>query len=305
MTALPAQIGCSGEVMLELVMDGSTDARLGVAGDTYNTAVYLARRLDTGAVDYITVLGSDSFSDRILGHMATHGVGNDRILSHTNRMPGLYAIETDETGERSFSYWRSASAARCFGDVDLPSIDTTLTGLTHLFYSGVSLAILPQANRDRLFDALAAFRAKGGIVAFDSNYRPKLWEDEATARREIERAWMSCDIALPSIDDEMVLFEDADENAVLARFEQYGVERGVLKRGAQGPISLKGQAAEISPAPIRVIDTTAAGDSFNAAYLAALINGQPQSAAMRAGHDLAAQVIGHRGAIIPEEKDIS
>lgn len=303
MTAGPPRIGCLGEVMLELVMGGATDASLGVAGDTYNTAVYLARTIGNGEVDYITVLGADTFSNRILTHMARHGVGQDRILTHPTRMPGLYAIETDEHGERSFSYWRSASAARCFGDADLPAIGTTLNGLTHLFYSGISLAILPQANRDRLMDAIIRFRARGGIVAFDSNYRPKLWEDEVIARREIERAWMCCDIALPSVDDEIVLFGDADENAVLSRFAGYGIEPGVLKRGSLGPISLEGQSADIDPAPVTVIDTTAAGDSFNAAYLGAVIDGQSEQTAMRAGHNLAAQVIGHRGAIIPMQEE--
>ena len=108
---------------------------------------------------------------------------------------------------------------------------------------------------------------------------------------------------MPSVDDEMALFGDADESAVLTRFARYGVERGVLKRGAQGPISLKGQSADIDPAPVNVIDTTAAGDSFNAAYLGAIIDGQSEQTAMRVGHDLAAQVIGHRGAIIPMQEE--
>lgn len=303
MTSAPIpRVGALGEVMLELIPGDGNHATLGVAGDTYNTAVYLAR---TGAarVTYLTVLGRDTMSARIRAHMVQHGVGAERILSHPDRVPGLYAIETDAAGERSFTYWRNASAARCLGDDGLPCIDTLLDGLSHVILSGISLAILPPVNRARLFGALERFRAGGGTVVFDSNYRPRLWEDPQAARAQITKAWMLCDIALPSVDDEMALFGDRDTQEVLARFARYGTKHGALKRGAMGPMGLDGVAAEVGGTPVTVVDSTAAGDSFNAGFLAAHLAGLDAQAAMLAGHNLAVRVIGQRGAIIPGEAD--
>ncbi|WP_438956464.1 sugar kinase [Cognatiyoonia sp.] len=293
-----APVGCLGEVMLELVLGSGTNAQLGVAGDTYNTAVYIAHEYPDVKVDYVTGLGKDGFSDRIRAHMAKYNVGSDRIFTHPDRGPGLYAIETDDKGERSFTYWRSASAARCLGNPDLPEISDMLNGLTHLLFTGISLAILEQANRNRLFEAIDAFRANGGVVAFDSNYRPHLWGDANLARRETERAWATCDIGMPSVDDEMALFGDASTVDVLKRFAGYGIGIGTLKRGADGPVGLDGTVPEITSKPTAVVDTTAAGDSFNAAYLGALISGSDNATSMRAGHDLACKVIAQKGAII-------
>ena len=299
------RFGCLGEVMLELVLGQDRDAMIGVAGDTYNTAVYLARALGPGKIDYITCLGADGFSQRIRQHMACYGVGDARVLTHDARIPGLYAIETDTDGERTFTYWRSMSAARCLGDPDLPGFDSLFDGLTHLYYSGISLAILAQENRERLFDAIDTFRQAGGVVGFDSNYRPHLWNDPDLAQRETERAWRSCDIAMPSVDDEMALFKDASEAALLERFATYAITQGALKRGGAGPIGLDGSTPPSAPAIRQAVDTTAAGDSFNAAYLAALVEGRTSSEAMAAGHALASEVIMHKGAIIFEGRTLS
>lgn len=290
-------IGCLGEVMLELVPTEGNAALLGVAGDTYNSAVYLARAFPDAQVDYITVLGEDGFSDRILSEMARRGIGQGRVQRHPTRIPGLYAIETDADGERTFTYWRDTSAARCLCDGDMPDLSESLAGITHLLVSGISLAILPQGNRDRLFERLSDFRAAGGILVFDSNYRPTLWGDAALARSETERAWRMTDIGLPSLDDEMALFGDPSPEAALARLREYGLSNGALKRGPEGPLGLDG--TEIAPpAPVAPVDTTAAGDSFNAAYLAEYLKSGDTARAMTAGHDLASRVIQHKGAIM-------
>lgn len=298
MTGANITIGCLGEVMLELVPTEGNTATLGVAGDTYNTAVYLRYVAPEMAVDYLTGLGTDGFSERILHHMARFGLGRSRVFRHPSRGPGLYAIETDATGERNFTYWRSAAAARTLGGPDTPPISDLLGGLSHIYFSGISLAILPQANRDALFAALEQFRADGGRVAFDSNYRPHLWNNPDLARRETDRAWRIADIAMPSIDDEQALFGDKTEDDVLNRFAAYGPAQGVLKRGARGPRGFDGSTLEAPAKPVRVIDTTAAGDSFNAAFLGEILRGSTTATAIAAGHDLACKVIAERGAII-------
>ena len=114
------------------------------------------------------------------------------------------------------------------------------------------------------------------------------------------RFWALTDIGLPSLDDELALYGEPDEAAVLARLAAAGVRRGALKRGPEGPRPL-GAAGPLPafPPAARVVDTTAAGDSFNGAYLAALVRGLPEADCLAAGHALASEVIGHPGAIVP------
>ncbi|MDF0596633.1 sugar kinase [Psychromarinibacter halotolerans] len=295
------RVACVGEAMVELSLDAapSTAARLGFAGDVLNTAIYLKRSAPELQVDFVTRVGRDAFSDRMVGFIAAEEVGTGAIGRSDDRNVGLYAITTDAQGERSFTYWRDSSAARTlFQAPDGPDF-SVLEGYDVVYSSAITLAILSPDVRGALMTWLDEFRARGGRVAFDSNYRPRLWPDEATAHAAIERAWRSCDIALPSVDDEMAVFGDPDAPAVLDRLTGWGVRDGALKRGADGPVSL-GEAVEAQYAPAaQVVDTTAAGDSFNGGYLAAALTGRGQRDALRAGHDLASMVVGVKGAIAP------
>lgn len=294
-------IGCIGEVMIEIIAGQGNAALLNVAGDTYNTAVYLRRALKSPAisVSYITVLGQDAFSDRIFRHAETNGLSTETISRHPTRTPGLYAIETDGRGERHFTYWRSNSAARTLFDQDGRDPESVLRGLDLVLLSGITLAILSPLGRSKLYPALDDFRASGGQVAFDSNYRAHLWESPETARCETTKMWWRTDIALPSFEDEMIMFGDQSEDKLLDRFRDFGVTSGALKRGEYGPRDLGPSGSVCTVVPVEnVIDTTAAGDSFNAGYLAALVNAETPQAAMLAGHTLASKVISRPGAIV-------
>ncbi len=219
------KIACMGEVMIELIA-APTTAKLSVAGDSYNTAVYLKRLLNKGeTVSYITALGDDGFSARITDDMARHDIDASYVEIRAGAMPGLYAIETDAAGERAFSYWRDSAAVRSLFQppcqVELPC----LLDFDLLFLTGISIAVLPSDTRKALLAQIDAFRANGGLVAFDSNYRPRLWADEREARAVTAEFWARADICLPSLDDEMALFGQ-DEAAVYARFGAEGFRRG-------------------------------------------------------------------------------
>lgn len=290
------KIAAIGEAMIELSMDGAT-AAVGVAGDTLNSAIYLKRTAPDLQIDYVTRLGTEPFSTRIWDFIAAQGVGTGAIERDPNGTPGLYAITTDESGERSFTYWRESAAARSvFMSTEGPDF-SVLSGYDVVYLSGISLAILPDHTREALLRWLAAYRSTGGQVVYDSNYRPRLWKDKPTAQRVNAEMWALSDIALPSIDDEQAITGESAET-VAARFVAMG-RTGALKRGPAGPLCLATGTTADYAAATRVVDTTAAGDSFNGAYLGTLLSGKSQADALRAGHDLAARVIGHKGAILP------
>lgn len=290
------KVAAIGEAMIELSMDGDR-AAVGVAGDTLNSAIYLKRSAPDIEVDYLTRLGTEPFSAKIRDFIAAQDVGTAAIESDPDGTPGLYAITTDASGERSFTYWRDNAAARSvFLRGDGPDF-SVLEGYDVAYLSGISLAILPEQTRVALMRWLDTFRSNGGRVVYDSNYRPRLWQDKATAQAVNAAMWALSDIALPSIDDEQAITDESAE-AVAARFVAMG-KTGALKRGPSGPLCLAtGTSGDYAPAT-RVVDTTAAGDSFNGAYLGAVLSGMSQSDALQEGHNLASRVIGHKGAILP------
>ncbi len=297
----PVQIACIGECMIELSqLDLITgQAHVGFAGDTLNTAVYLARL--RGGVSYLTNLGMDAFSTRMLEMFAGESLECGLIGRHTARLPGIYSIEVDATGERSFRYWREASAARTlFSGVGPRLEDLDRFGVIYL--SGITLAILPEPVRSDLIRHLSTLRHAGHQIVFDSNYRPRLWPDETTARAAFDAMWAVCSLALPSFDDEEKLYPGASCAEVMDRMAALGAPEIVLKNGAAGPlIRAEGQQGHIAlPRAERVVDSTGAGDSFNAGYLAARLAGATPEAAAAAGHRLACHVIAHPGGVIPK-----
>ncbi|MEL6678403.1 MAG: sugar kinase [Pseudomonadota bacterium] len=303
MTA-PHRIACIGECLIELSAYSPADqsARVAIAGDTLNTAVSLKRLLGAAAeVSYVTAVGTDRFSDQMVAEMEAEDLRTDHVVRHPDRIPGLYAIELDAEGERSFRYWRSEAAARTLfsevGDLDL------LKDYDVLYLSAISLAILPEAVRWDVVRACAARRAAGATVVFDSNYRPRLWSSAEAARDVLAAMWEATSIALPSHDDEQLLYPDELAAETLVRVAGSDPGREVaLKRGAEGPLLWKDgpQPAALYARAERVVDTTGAGDGFNAGYLAARLSGADPAEAARAGHAHAMHVIATPGAIPPK-----
>lgn len=292
---------CLGEMMVELACASEVQGALGFGGDTFNTAVYLARLgQPTG---YLTALGDDAFS--ALARQALHDEGVDAGASPTvaGRTMGLYAIRTDAAGERSFTYWRDRAPARdLFGAAWHPSVGDSLMDAEIIYLSGITLWLYDAPSRARLFDLLAAARQAGARIAFDGNYRPRLWSTDRVPTQEVYARMLGlCDICLATQEDEAALWDDADVAGTLERLSAAGIPEVVVKTGGDGAWVRHGGLTESVPTlrDPNPVDTTAAGDSFNAAYLDARLRGRPPAEAADAGNRLARRVIGHRGALIP------
>lgn len=285
-----------GEGMLELSRSQTGgEWRLGYGGDTLNTAVHLARLGQH--ITYATALGTDHFSDDLRAAWAGEGIDTSLILADPQHIPGLYAIRTDAAGERSFSYWRSDSAAtRMFALPDSERMVAATATTDLLYYSLISLAILPAEGREALLALAASVRERGGRVAFDGNYRPRLWKDAAQARASRDAALAQCDIGLPTLEDEKALSGAVDADAVARHWSSRGVGEVVVKLG---PLGCRVTDGKVLPPPrvLAPVDTSGAGDAFNAAYLGARLNGVDTAEAALAGHTLAGWVIAQPGAI--------
>ncbi|WP_047042488.1 sugar kinase [Vibrio mexicanus] len=308
------RVAIIGECMVELSKppqpEGETatpncSLSQGFGGDTLNTAIYLSRMTQSAGLEtcYITGLGVDPFSRQMLEAWREEGIDTQGVYQLADRVPGMYAIETDESGERQFYYWRNESAARFWLEaIDTETVMNTLSSCQLIYLSGISLAILPEDSRARLMTFLAECRDQGAVIAFDNNYRPRLWEAPEVAQHWYQNMLALTDIAFLTFEDEQLLWEDETEQQAIQRTLESGVGEIVIKRGAQACwIVYDGQQIEVAAQKVaNVVDTTAAGDSFSAGYLAKRVLGESPTEAGHSGHQLAATVIQHRGAIIPK-----
>jgi 2-dehydro-3-deoxygluconokinase len=292
-----------GEVMVELARGADGRYALSCGGDTFNTAIYLARAGIEVAL--ATALGDDPYSDRILALAAAENVGRDLVIRRPGRLPGLCLIDADPSSARLGHYWREAAPARELFDVpEWSSIAQGLLAARMIYFSGITLSLYSNVGLGRFLAAVEMARKSGVKVAFDGNFRARSWTaDSGRTRAVFMEALKRVDIALPSFEDEATVWGDRSPHATIDRLQAFGIEEIVVKNGPNGAVLASSERRDHVPVPEVVVpvDPTAAGDGFNAGYLAARLAGQNPIDAVFAAHRLAGQVIRHRGAIMPRQ----
>ncbi len=290
-----------GEATVEFVRGGDGRFGIGCAGDTFNVAVYLARAGIDAA--FATALGDDPYSEAMLALATAEGVGSDLVLRTRGRLPGLVVVDTDSAGGRHHYDWRGQSPARDL--FELPDWGRVAEGLTKaklVYFSGITLSLYSNNGLGRFLALIEMVRQQGVKVAFDGNFRPRGWRGDLSRTRTVfMEALKRIDMALPTYDDEAVLWGDPSPEATVERLQAFGIAEIVVKNGPNSALVATAGRNEFIPVPEVVVpvDTTAAGDGFNAAYIAARMSGKPPAEAAAAAHHLAAQVIRHRGALMP------
>lgn len=292
-----------GECMIELQQVGQ-NLRKSFGGDTLNTAVYLSRLTVNKNVNvsYATALGQDKFSKEMMNNWKREGIDTQFVQCSEVKQPGLYVVETDDEGERSFLYWRNDSAAKYWLETASTEFIDNLVKQDVIYLSGISLAILPPESREKLYRLLDRCNKAGGKVFFDNNYRPQLWESAEQAAENYKRLLSVTHTALLTFDDEQSVFGDACIEECIARTCDLGVQEIVIKRGGKECLIVNNEETFVVEANAiakeKVIDTNAAGDSFAAGYMSKRLLGASSIIAAKKAHQVAGTVIQHRGAII-------
>lgn len=302
-----ASIVCIGECMAELAAEGGTGLfRVGFGGDTLNTAVYLARLAPPGhSVAYLTRLGEDPHSLSMRSAWEAEGIVTQFVEMVPGRTVGLYAIAVDSTGERSFTYWRGEAPVRgLFTEGDVEARLDAIRSAKLVYFSGITLAVLPLEGRALLVEAVEAARDAGAVIGFDPNHRVSLWESAEEARAAYDLAYGASTVALVGIEDDETVYGPSAPDRVALRIARAGCPEVVIKAGADPcTVFVNGEeSGRVAAEPAAIVDTTAAGDSFNSGYLAVRLGGGDPVDAARAGHALASRVVAHSGAIIPRSE---
>jgi 2-dehydro-3-deoxygluconokinase len=301
MSSQKARVIAVGEVLIEMARGGDGRFAAGCGGDTFNTAVYLARAGIPTA--FATALGDDPFSDQILALAAAEGVQSELMLRVPGRLPGIYVIDSDAAGKRKFHYWREGEPAHeLFELAEWGLIAESMLNAKLIYFSGITLSLYSNTGLGRFLAIVEMARQHGAKIAFDGNFRPHGWKGDLTRTRTVfMEALKRVDIAMPAYDDEAVLWGDPSPESTVARLQAFGIGEIVVKNGPNSALVASAGKSEFVPVPEVVVpvDPMAAGDSFNAAYLAARLSGEGPAAAASVAHRLAAAVIRHPGAIMP------
>ncbi len=288
-----------GECMVELAQADSRLLRKSFAGDVFNTLWYAHAGLDQDwKACFLSAVGTDVVSGQMIDFIENAGIDCSTVQRLENRRPGLYMIHLQD-GERSFSYWRDTSAARLLA-ADRHKLTATIEAASAIYFSGITLAILPDDDALALIDCVAGARSQGKTVAFDSNIRPALWQSPERMQQLMQLAAGAASLALPSCDDERNAFGDASSEAVLARYAAAGADTIILKDGSGDIVvrSDKGVSRYRTDHIANPVDTTGAGDSFNGAFLAEFLKTGDIAKSVAAGQRCAARVIQHHGALV-------
>jgi len=292
---------CIGEASIELARGGDGRYSLACSGDTFNTAIYLARAGQS--VAFASALGEDAYSERIVALAMAEGAGTDLILRVPGRLPSLNVIEAGGKGVHHAESWSAQAPARELFELPQWSrIAEAMTAARLIFFSGITLSLYSNIGIGRFLAAVEFARGQGVKIAFDGNFRPGGWKgDLSRARTVFAETLKRVDIALPAYDDEAVLWGDPSPEATIERLQAFGVNEVVVKNGPNGALVAAGSGRGMVPVPdvIVPVDPTAAGDGFNAGYLAARLSGAGSIDAAAGAHKLAGEVIRHRGAITP------
>ncbi|MBD1388287.1 sugar kinase [Neiella sp. HB171785] len=296
-----------GESMVELSRREDGAFNQSFAGDVYNTAVYLKRAFDDVSVSFVTALGCDALSADMLAAFESERIDTDFVQRSSDKLPGLYTISLDESGERSFAYWRSDSAARqVMQYVSSDLVDSLCTG-DMFFFSGISLAVIQPNDRDAFWQLLRKLRDSGVQIAFDPNYRARMWSSGAEAKQQFELAFGLADLVLPGVDDFNELYGMNNVSDIRNFCRSFAIDELVLKSGSGSVYCFTdSDSLEVKITPVEhVVDTTSAGDSFNGVYLGARLQGISIEQSVKLASAAAAEVIQHRGAIIPKARFVN
>lgn len=259
-----------GEVLIDLTQTGTDENGIPQfaafpGGAPANVAVAAAR---LGArTGFIGKVGRDSFGEGLVGTLDKEGVAT-AFLTETDESPTTLAIvHVDETGERSFAFYRQPGADTRLTAEDATAFLRDAADRPLILHFG-SLSLTTEPSRGAAMTAVGRAKAGGILISYDPNYRPALWTDETAAVERMKEPLDLVDILKVS-DEELVLLtgtSDLEEGSrILA---EHGIALILVTLGSEGVFyRFGGSTGSIPGVQVKVSDTNGAGDTFLGAML--------------------------------------
>ena len=190
--------------------------------------------------------------------------GTSALVRDENVPTTLAFVQLDETGNRSFTFYRKPGADIMLRKEEVPSAFIYGCGVFH--FGSVSLTDEP--CRTATLYAASAARKAGALVSYDPNYRPFLWPDIGRAKKELLEAAALADVVKVSEDELFLLTGENDLGNGCRALQQHGPVAVVVTLGPKGAYcSAPACEAFLPTYDVPVVDTTGAGDAFWGALL--------------------------------------
>jgi 2-dehydro-3-deoxygluconokinase len=287
-----------GECLVEFSDIGNGQYQIGYSGDVLN-ALSAAGRLGL-STGLLSATGDDPFTEGL-----RHILNVERIdLSHTpvleGKPNGVYFLSIDAMSLPTFHFLRQNSAAReMFNAQPISSLIEYVRSARALLFSSIPLAVIK--DKDKLFELLRA--AKGEtILAFDLNIRRALWNDLDELVALLGQLAPLIDILFITNEDDTILFGPRHASEALNDYVRRGFRQVVIRRGglptlvsSEASSAMREQFEVPVPHVANIIDTTGAGDAFDAGYIAAMLRNHLSYECAAMGNATAAVSLESRG----------
>lgn len=269
------------------------DVRLLIGGAESNVAIHAAQLGIPTA--WVSAVGDDALGVRVLGEVASHGVDVGWVTTDPQAPTGVYFKDPG----RGVLYYRSGSAASAMTPDSLADVPLEHAAVVHV--SGITPALSDScaALIDSVIDRVAA---GAGVLSFDVNHRPALWQSGAAAPSLLALA-RRADLVFVGLDEAERLWGTADADAVRALIPEPALL--VVKDADIGATEYErrdgADVRTFAPAiKTEVVEAVGAGDAFAAGYLSAHVNGASADERLLAGHRRAHLVLQSTGDLLPD-----
>ncbi len=267
-------------------------------GAPMNTIVGASRLgLKTGAV---AAVGDDPFGEYLVNVLRENNVDTSRIVVKRDARTTIsFVVNDPSSGERTFIFYRSPWVEGAADSLLTPQdIDYDYLSSTEILHvSGFSLSQNP--SRDTILDAVRYAGRSGVKVSFDPTLRVDVWRSEETIREVYYKMLRLSDILVLSRDEASFIFGTDDYLEVADKALKFGLDIVGVKLGSEGCFLKSRDGKEIfEPAfKVKAIDTTGAGDGWNAGLFFGLCTGLNLEVAVKVANAVGALVVTRRGAI--------
>lgn len=267
-------------------------------GAPMNTLVGVARLGSTAGA--ITVVGDDPFGQFLLSELKNNGVDVSRVrIKKNSRTTLAFVANEPETGERSFIFYRAPWVRGTSVDTLSPKdVDYGYISSSRILHvSGFALSGNP--SRRAIFSAIFHARREGVKVSFDPTLRLDVWRSEDAIRRIYRKVLRSSDIATFSREESEFMFGTQNPDEAADKALKYGVEVIGIKMGERGSLvkTRDGKRIFMSAFKVKAVDTTGAGDGWNAGLLVGLLRGWDLEKCVTVANAVGALVVTKHGAI--------
>jgi len=265
-----------GEPMIEFTAREKGNLRnarlfeLGWGGDTSNFAVAVARLGRKSG--YVCRLGDDEFGTSFLEMWGEEGVDASHVIVEKGGFTAAYFISLKDGGEHDFTYIRRGSAASHLSPQDIDPKYIESAGIIHV--SGITQAI-SKSCYEANSRAISVAKKVGAKVSYDPNVRLRLWSSVEAARKVIMESLPSCDLFFPTAEEASMLTGVSDPAEQSEELLKSVSDVVAIKMGAKGCYVARSNGEKLRARGflVNAIDTTGAGDAFDAAMIVGYLEG--------------------------------